>query len=53
MTQKFAASVGTDQVEFIAGYGMEVGLLEYAEELLAACIAVSTDSRIWFSIHEV
>jgi nucleotide-binding universal stress UspA family protein len=49
MTQKFAASGGTDRVEFIAGYTIEEGLLHYAEEIQAGCIAVSTHSRKGFS----
>ena len=45
MTTQFAAAGGTDQVEFVSGYTVEDGLLQYAEETHADCIAVSTHAR--------
>jgi nucleotide-binding universal stress UspA family protein len=45
MTQQFAAFGGTDQVDFISGYTVEDGLLQYAEETQADCIAISTHAR--------
>lgn len=42
---KFVAAGGTDQVEFIAGYSVEGGLLQYSQEIKADCLAVSTHAR--------
>ncbi|RDK89195.1 universal stress protein [Marinirhabdus gelatinilytica] len=41
----FATAGGTDNVEFIAGYTVEDGLIQYAEETKADIIAVSTNAR--------
>ncbi|MCM4155716.1 universal stress protein [Gramella sp. AN32] len=43
--RNFAAAGGTDEVEFIAGYTVEDGLIHYAEETNADLIAVSTHGR--------
>jgi nucleotide-binding universal stress UspA family protein len=45
MTHQYAAAGGTDQVDFISDYTVEDGLLAYAEETHADCIAVSTHAR--------
>ncbi|QHI39295.1 Universal stress protein G [Kordia antarctica] len=41
----FATAGGTDKVEFIAGYTVEDGLVQHAEQTNADCIAVSTHAR--------
>ena len=43
--RKFATAGGTDKVKFIAGYTVEDGLIQYAEEIKADLIAVSTHAR--------
>ncbi|WP_292890294.1 universal stress protein [Nonlabens sp.] len=45
LTTQYAAAGGTDQVAFISDYTVEDGLLQYAEETHADCIAVSTHAR--------
>lgn len=45
----FAAAGGTNKVEFIAGHIVEDGLIQYAEEIGADLIAVSTKARKGFS----
>ena len=45
MSEEFAAAGGTDQVAFIAAYNIEDGLLQFAEETKANCIAISTHAR--------
>ncbi|EPR72328.1 UspA [Winogradskyella psychrotolerans RS-3] len=41
----FAAAGGSDNVEFIAGYTVEDGLIQYAEETSADLIAISTHAH--------
>ncbi|AGC75317.1 nucleotide-binding universal stress UspA family protein [Nonlabens dokdonensis] len=45
LTQKFEKAGGTNQVSFIAGYTIEDGLMQFAEELQADGIAISTHGR--------
>lgn len=45
LTNQFAAAGGTDKVKFISDYTIEEGLLEYAKETHADCIAVITHAR--------
>lgn len=45
LADQYAAAGGTDQVAFISDYTVEEGLLQYAEETQADCIAVSTHAR--------
>lgn len=45
LTDQYAAAGGSDQVEFISDYTVEDGLLAYAKETQAGCIAVSTHAR--------
>jgi nucleotide-binding universal stress UspA family protein len=41
----FAQAGGIGKVEFVAGHTVEEGLIHYAEEIKADCIAVSTHAR--------
>lgn len=43
--QEFGMAGGSYNVEFIAGYTVEDGLIQYAEETKADCIAVITNAR--------
>lgn len=43
--QKFTNAGGTDQVEFISAHSIEDGLFDYADEINADCVAVSTHAR--------
>ncbi|MFC4689925.1 universal stress protein [Dokdonia genika] len=43
--RNFAASGGTDKVAFIAGHTVEDGLIQYADEIDADLISVSTHAR--------
>lgn len=45
LKQKFAEMGGTNQVEFVAAYSIEEGLLQHATAVKANCIAVSTSAR--------
>lgn len=49
MRNEFAAAGGTNEVQFIAGHIVEDGLIQYAEEIGADLIAVSTKARKGFS----
>ncbi|OBX22331.1 MULTISPECIES: universal stress protein [Bizionia] len=43
--KKFAESGGSSQVKFIAGHTIEDGLIQYAEEINAGVIGISTNAR--------
>ncbi|MBP9600155.1 MAG: universal stress protein [Lutibacter sp.] len=43
--KKFSEAGGSDQVKFIAGYTIEDGLIQFAEETNAGAIAISTNAR--------
>ncbi|PQJ30755.1 universal stress protein UspA [Nonlabens arenilitoris] len=45
LTREFKKAGGTSEVEFIAGYTVEDGLFEYAQDAQADCVAVSTNAR--------
>jgi nucleotide-binding universal stress UspA family protein len=45
MKKEFTKAGGTDQVAFISAYNIEDGLLQFAEETEASCIAISTHAR--------